>query len=647
MIIGITGGIGSGKSAISNQLRALGYAVYDSDREAKRLIHEHAWVREQIIELFGEEVFVDNVYQTPLVAQRVFADPALLARLNAIVHPAVREDIVRRYMPTPNSDKAGDRLMFIECAILYEAGIDALCDKVVCVTAPEQVRLERVIQRDNSNIEKVRARMRAQKAEEYEQRADIVLNNDGTTPLTTLCQELIRQLNMNYQQTLSYLYASQPAFHLVGAAAYKPGLDNTYRLMEHLGNPHEQLRAVHVAGTNGKGSTSHLIAATLQAQGYKVGLFTSPHLVDFRERIRISGQMIEEQTVVDFVAANRAFLDDLRPSFFETTMALAFWYFAQQQVDIAVVEVGLGGRLDSTNILTPLLSVITNIGIDHTEFLGTTLPQIAAEKAGIIKPHVPCVIGETHPDTQAVFLSRAEECEILAEGLETTDCRLWFADQCGYMRKRRKKEAPECQLTGNYQDKNQQTAFVALQVLRNFCGIEISKEALAEGFAHVCTLTGLRGRWEVLSQRPLIVCDTGHNGHGMRYVAEQLTSFVVPSPISHSEASNSFSSSSSRLLASSPSLHLILGMVDDKDVDTVLEMLPEGAICYFTQAQTKRALPASELLSRWKKLHADSIAMAFETVKEAIDAARAVANEEDMIFIGGSNYVVGEALGVV
>ena len=231
---------------------------------------------------------------------------------------------------------------------------------------------------------------------------------------------------MTYQETIQYLYASQPAFHLVGAAAYKPGLDNTYRLMAHLGNPHERLRAVHIAGTNGKGSTSHLIAATLQAQGYKVGLFTSPHLVDFRERIRISGEMIPEEMVIEFVENNRAFLDEVRPSFFETTMALAFWYFAELQVDIAVIEVGLGGRLDSTNILTPLLSVITNIGIDHTEFLGTTLTQIAHEKAGIIKSHIPCVIGETHPDTQQVFLNRAHECDILGNGLETTDCRIWF-----------------------------------------------------------------------------------------------------------------------------------------------------------------------------------------------------------------------------
>ena len=437
---------------------------------------------------------------------------------------------------------------------------------------------------------------------------------------------------MTYQQTIDYLYASQPAFHLVGASAYKPGLDNTYRLMEHLDNPHLQLRAVHVAGTNGKGSTSHLIAAALQAQGYRVGLFTSPHLVDFRERIRISGEMIPKDIVVQFVEDNRAFLDELRPSFFETTMALAFWYFSQQQVDIAVIEVGLGGRLDSTNILIPLLSVITNIGIDHTDFLGNTLAQIANEKAGIIKQDTPCVIGETHSETSAVFLSRARVCGILGEGLETTNCRIWFADQCGYMRKRRLKEVPDCQLHGSYQDKNQQTAFVALQVLRNICGIEITKEAIAEGFAHVSTLTGLRGRWEVLSQSPLTICDTGHNGHGIRYVAEQLF----------------------RLLASLPNslaphrLHIILGMVNDKDIDTVLALLPTEAVYYFTQPATSRALPAEELLRRWQQLHPIANRQypisAFSTVREALAAAQRAASADDIIFIGGSNYVVGEVL---
>ena len=428
----------------------------------------------------------------------------------------------------------------------------------------------------------------------------------------------------DYQLTVDYLYASQPAFHLVGAAAYKPGLNNTYRLMEHLGNPHQQLRAVHVAGTNGKGSTSHLIAAALQAQGYKVGLFTSPHLVDFRERIRISGEMIPEEIVVQFVADHRVFLDELRPSFFETTMALAFWYFVQQQVDIAVVEVGLGGRLDSTNILTPLLSVITNIGIDHTEFLGDTLPAITGEKAGIIKPSTPCVIGETHPETQPVFLARARECDILGDGLETTNCRLWFADQCGYMRKRRQKEASACQLQGNYQEKNQQTAFVALQVLRNYCDVTLSRKAIADGFAQVCTLTGLRGRWETLSYSPLTICDTGHNSHGIRYVADQLRSLIA---------------------SSSHRLRIILGMVGDKDIDVVLSTLPEEATYYFTQPATSRAFPAQDLQAKWQTIHPNHTAnQHFASVADALAAAQKEAFSEDIIFIGGSNYVVGEVL---
>lgn len=427
----------------------------------------------------------------------------------------------------------------------------------------------------------------------------------------------------DYQQTIEYLYASQPAFHLVGATAYKPGLDNTYRLMQHLNNPHLQLRAVHVAGTNGKGSTSHLIAASLQAQGYRVGLFTSPHLVDFRERIRISGEMIPEDVVVQFVSENRAFLDELRPSFFETTMALAFWYFAQQQVDIAVIEVGLGGRLDSTNILSPILSVITNIGIDHTEFLGDTLPKIAFEKAGIIKPHTPCVIGETDVLTQTVFLDKAQESHILGAGLETTDCRLWFADQCGYMRKRRLREVPECQLNGSYQEKNQQTAYVALQVLRNYCSVTLSQEAIAQGFAQVCTLTGLRGRWETLSHAPLTICDTGHNGHGIRYVAEQLVRFTVNAQ---------------------RRLHIILGMVADKDIDVVLSILPENAIYYFTQPNTSRAFPAEDLLTRFLALHPHTECRAYLHPMLALQAAYAAAQADDVVFIGGSNYLVGEVL---
>lgn len=435
---------------------------------------------------------------------------------------------------------------------------------------------------------------------------------------------------MTYQEAVDYLYQSRPPFHLVGSTAYKPGLENTLRLMAHVGNPHEHLRAVHVAGTNGKGSTSHLIAAVLQAAGYKVGLFTSPHLISLTERIRINGQPIPEAEVADFIEQNRAFLDEVQPSFFETMTALAFAYFVKEQVDIAVVEVGLGGRLDSTNVLTPLLSVITNIGFDHTEFLGNTLPKIAREKAGIIKPNIPVVIGETHPQTMNVFLDRARECGILGDGLETTDCRIWFADQCGYMRSRRLREAPDCELKGLYQEKNLQTAFVALQVLRNYVitGLRdygITKEAIREGFSHVCSLTGLRGRWEILSMKPLIICDTGHNSHGLQYVAKQLKELT------------------------NPHIWIIFGMVNDKDTDVVMRLLPgassdeKGKYHYiFTTPNTQRARTAEEMLALWGKE-----GLAINDPKEAIDYALKNADETDAIFIGGSNYLVGEALSIL
>ena len=428
---------------------------------------------------------------------------------------------------------------------------------------------------------------------------------------------------MDYSEALQYLYDSAPAFHLVGADAYKPGLDNVLALMEQFGNPHTKFRSIHVAGTNGKGSTSHLIAAVLQAAGYKVGLYTSPHLVDFRERIRINGQMIPEERVIAFterIADFKLQIADFRFSFFELATALAFDYFAEQQVDIAVVEVGLGGRLDATNIITPLLSVITNIGFDHTEFLGHTLKDIAREKAGIIKPGVPCVIGETDPETEQVFIEAAKQNGLWGEGLETTDCRIWFADQCGYMRKRRLREAPTCQLQGIYQDKNQQTAYVALQVLRNYTPItyNLSPITISEGFARVCSLTGLRGRWEVLRDKPLTICDTGHNSHGIKYVAEQLRKCQMSNVQCQ--------------------LHIVFGMVNDKDIDVVLKFLPQDAQYYFTQAQTHRAIPAAELAAKFGK------GRAFSTVEAAVRAAQKEATDKDIIFIGGSNYVVGEAL---
>lgn len=421
---------------------------------------------------------------------------------------------------------------------------------------------------------------------------------------------------MTYNEAVTYLYSSRPPFHQVGAAAYKPGLENTLRLMEHVGNPHEQLRAVHIAGTNGKGSTSHLIAAALQASGRKVGLFTSPHLVDLRERIRINGVPIPEAEVVAFIEHNRAFLDELQPSFFETMTALAFDYFVREKVDIAVVEVGLGGRLDSTNVLTPVLSVVTNIGLDHTELLGRTLPQIAREKAGIIKPNVPCVIGETHPQTMNVFLDKARECSILGDGLETTNCHIWFADQCGYLRQCRLREAPECELKGIYQEHNLQTAYVALKALWN-TEYRVQSTDIAEGFANVCKLTGLRGRWETLSEQPLTICDTGHNSHGLQYVARQLK-----------EMQN-------------PHIWIVFGMVNDKDTDMVLRLMPSGSKYHyiFTTPNTQRARSAQEMLEMWGKE-----GLAIENPEEAINYAQSHASADDVIFIGGSNYLVGDAI---
>lgn len=411
---------------------------------------------------------------------------------------------------------------------------------------------------------------------------------------------------MTYSEAISYLYSSRPPFHQVGAEAYKPGLENTLRLMAQVGNPHLHLKAIHVAGTNGKGSTSHLIAAALQAAGYKVGLFTSPHLVSLTERIRINGQPIPEDEVAAFVTQHKAFLDELQPSFFETMTAMGFAYFVQEQVDIAVVEVGLGGRLDSTNVLTPILSVITNIGLDHTEFLGNTLTKIAKEKAGIIKPGVPVVIGESHPQTMNVFLAKAQEC-----GSE-----IYFADQCEYLRRTRLQVSPECELKGLYQEHNLQTAFVALRAMYNI-QCPISNKSISYGFAHVCSMTGLRGRWETLCEKPLILCDTGHNSHGLQYVARQLKELT------------------------NPQVWIVFGMVNDKDTDIVMRLMPQGERYHyiFTRPNTQRARSAQEMLDLWGKE-----GIAIEEPEAALTYAQTHATEEDAIFIGGSNYLVGYAL---
>ena len=442
---------------------------------------------------------------------------------------------------------------------------------------------------------------------------------------------------MTYSQAIDYLYAIAPPFHQVGAAAYKPGLETMRRLMDAIthSSAHPFTRSplhpltpspfpiVHVAGTNGKGSTAHLIASCLAAAGYKVGLYTSPHLVSFCERVRVienkTPRLISEDYVAGFVEQHQALFAELQPSFFEITTAMAFCWLTEQQVDVAVIEVGLGGLLDSTNIVNPVLSVITNIGYDHTDLLGHTLAEIATQKAGIIKPDIPCVVGETNEQTEPVFLARARECNILGDGLETTDCCIWFADQCGFLRRQRLRFAPDCQLRGDYQQQNLQTAYVALQVLRNYCAMEIPASAICDGFANVVTYTGLRGRWETLSEHPLTICDTGHNSHGIATYVEQLLRVGKP-------------------------LHIVFGMVADKDVDSVLLLLPADATYYFTQPDSRRALPAEEMLSKWRNLHLQTDAQAFSRIDDALRAAQHAATPEDCIFIGGSNYVVGEAI---
>ena len=424
---------------------------------------------------------------------------------------------------------------------------------------------------------------------------------------------------MDYQETLTYLYNSAPLFQQVGSAAYKEGLENTYTLDEYFGHPHRRFRTIHIAGTNGKGSCSHTLAAILQSAGYKVGLYTSPHLVDFRERIRINGTPVSQQFVIEFVEKHRHFFEPLHPSFFELTTAMAFLYFAEQAVDIAVIEVGLGGRLDCTNIIQPDLSLITNISFDHVQFLGNTLAQIAGEKAGIIKPHTPVVIGETTPETKPVFLDKAlsvdapiifaEEEHLLynasheANGnylYQTAD----YADLKG-------------ELGGLCQEKNTNTLLSALRQLKQ-TSYRFSETDVRNGFAHVCELTGLQGRWQRLANHPTVICDTGHNVGGIRYIAEQLSR-------QHYDR-----------------LRIVIGMVNDKDIRGVLALLPTDASYYFTQASVKRALPAEEVQKQASAFGLKG--NAYPNVKIALKEALAQSSPQDLIFIGGSSFIVADLL---
>ncbi|MDR2627594.1 MAG: bifunctional folylpolyglutamate synthase/dihydrofolate synthase [Dysgonamonadaceae bacterium] len=425
---------------------------------------------------------------------------------------------------------------------------------------------------------------------------------------------------MTYPETVAYLYHIAPLFQHVGSAAYKEGLDNMLALDLRLQHPHRSYRTIHVGGTNGKGSVSHLLAAVLQCSGYRVGLYTSPHLQDFRERIRMNGQMIPETFVTDFTQRHRPFIEHHHPSFFEISTGMAFAYFAAENADVAVIEVGLGGRLDSTNIITPALSVITNISLDHMNLLGDTPEKIAVEKAGIIKHNVPALIGEASGNTSPVFTRKAQEVHT----------RILFAEDQPAIQSARLQENGkwrfqtqqypdlEIGLGGWIQQKNANTVLCALKELENT--FTIPREAVYRGFARVVELTGLQGRWQVTSLAPKTILDTAHNEAGIQQAIHQLQ---------HEKYDH---------------LHIIIGMMRDKDLSTILKLLPRHARYYFTKAQIPRALPENEL--KEKAATAGLTGNAHPTIADAIAAARQAASPEDVIFIGGSNFVVGESLGI-
>ena len=419
---------------------------------------------------------------------------------------------------------------------------------------------------------------------------------------------------MNYKETVEYLFNSTPVFEHVGASAYKEGLSNTLALDEYLGHPHKNFKTIHVAGTNGKGSCSHTLAAILQTMGLKVGLYTSPHIVDFRERIRVNGKCLSEEYVVDFVEKHRSFFEPLHPSFFELTTAMAFRYFADQNVDIAVIEVGLGGRLDCTNIITPEISIITNISLDHTQFLGDTLAKIAGEKAGIIKEGVNVVIGEDVEETRPVFEAKAKEMNapiVFAQDYPEVLCSEACADG-GRNYETVSFGMLHGDLSGDYQACNMNTILTACKVLG------LKREAVMEAVGHVSELTGLVGRWMKIHEEPLAVCDTGHNVGGWKYLAPQIKAQKCEN------------------------LRIVFGMVDDKDIDSVMEMLPKNAIYYWTQATTHRAIAKEKVAAKGHNHQLEG--RIYDSVKEAYQEALKEANKNDFVFVGGSSYVVADLL---
>ena len=405
---------------------------------------------------------------------------------------------------------------------------------------------------------------------------------------------------MTYQDTLNWMFSQLPMYQRQGKTAFKKDLSNTLKLAEHLNNPENKFKSVHVAGTNGKGSTSHILASVLQEAGYKVGLYTSPHLKDFRERIKINGQEVSKHFVIGFIKRNKSFFEANKLSFFEMTVGMAFDYFAKENVDIAVVEVGLGGRLDSTNIVTPEVSVITNIGLDHTQFLGDTLEAIAFEKGGIIKPNIPVVIGETQKETAPVFKSLAKSC----------DSEILFADQLV-------SEVYTSDLIGSYQSKNIKTVVQTVKQLQEK-GFKISNKNLKQGLLKVVKNTGLLGRWQILNERPKVVCDTGHNREGLIYVMQQLSNEIFES------------------------LHIVFGVVNDKDLSSIVDLLPKKATYYFCKPNIPRGLDAEELQQIFSSYKLKG--KAYRSVNEAYNSALNNAKKDDFIYVGGSTFVVAEII---
>lgn len=423
---------------------------------------------------------------------------------------------------------------------------------------------------------------------------------------------------MNYQEAIDFMFNSLPMYQRVGKAAYKSNLDNTLALDEHFGHPHKTFKTIHVAGTNGKGSVSHSLAAILQSAGYKTGLYTSPHLVDYRERIRVNGEMISKDYVCEFINSNSAIIEKLKPSFFEMSVALAFKYFSDMKVDVAVIEVGMGGRLDSTNIITPELSVITNIGYDHTQFLGNTLPLIAGEKAGIIKPGIPVVIGETHPETKDVFAAKAKEqnSPITFADQTTKVCKTATADNHKYAEYLiNGTQKFKFDFFGEYQTKNLATILEAVTQLKKR-GFVISDSNMSDALQNVKGLTGLHGRWEILAESPLTICDTGHNIDGLSYVTAQLKAINCHK------------------------LHIVLGFVNDKDVAHVMPLFPTNAQYYFTKADIPRAMSVEEVKAYGEKFGLNG--KIYENVPKAYESAKKNASPDDTIFIGGSTFIVGD-----